>query len=46
LAIPPENTVPDGGNILVFPADFSRSWWIPGDEYDDSNRVTWAPPVA
>jgi TolB protein len=46
LAIPPENEVPDGGNILVFPADFSRSWWIPGDEYDDSNRLTWAPPVA
>lgn len=41
LGIPPENTEPDGGNILVFPADFSRSWWIPGDEYDDSERLSW-----
>lgn len=46
LSIPEENTEPDGANILVFPADFSRSWWIPGDEYDDSVRLSWAPPAA
>ncbi|MFI0793360.1 TolB family protein [Micromonospora rubida] len=43
LSIPPTNPYPDGGNILVMPGDFSDSWWIPGDEYDDSTRLTWAP---
>ncbi|WP_405089614.1 hypothetical protein OG767_17960 [Micromonospora sp. NBC_01392] len=42
LSIPPENTEPDGGNIIVSTSGFGEPWWIPGDEYDDSSRLDWA----
>ncbi|MEU4792635.1 TolB family protein [Micromonospora tulbaghiae] len=45
LSVPDSNPEPDGGNIIVFTSGFGEPWWIPGDEYDDSMRLDWAPAV-
>ncbi|PWU50313.1 hypothetical protein DLE60_32945 [Micromonospora globispora] len=42
LSVPPTNEYPDGGNIIVTTRGFDATWWIPGDEYDDSSRLDWA----
>ncbi|MEU2609968.1 hypothetical protein ABZ570_00025 [Micromonospora sp. NPDC007271] len=42
LSVPETNPYPDGGNIIVATDGFGASWWIPGDEYDYSTRLTWA----
>lgn len=45
MSIPPTNEYPDGGNIIVCTSGFGESWWIPGDEYDDSSRIDWARAI-
>ncbi|WP_431877635.1 TolB family protein [Micromonospora marina] len=45
LSVPDSNPDADGGNIIVFTSGFGEPWWIPGDEYDDSMRLDWAPAV-
>ncbi|MFC4150157.1 hypothetical protein ACFO0M_28210 [Micromonospora mangrovi] len=42
MSVPRTNEYPDGGNIIVTTSGFGDSWWIPGDEYDDSSRIDWA----
>ncbi|MEE3921725.1 LpqB family beta-propeller domain-containing protein [Micromonospora sp. BRA006-A] len=45
LSVPDSNPDADGGNIIVFTSGFGEPWWIPGDEYDDSMWLDWAPAV-